>query len=136
MHARDRGFTLVETIIGTAILTCGVVALAHLMTVCASANMVAHHRTMSALFAQQKLEQLRAEPILDESGLITEYLDGDGAILCHGGSLCGGAVYLREWWVRLSAVAAPAVLVHVHVRRARSGGGDVHLITVRPRVMR
>ncbi len=136
MRAADRGFSLIEAIITTALLAGAIVTLAHLVTVCAGTNAVAHHRTMTVLFAQQKLEQLRAEVVLDEAPRVDEYLDADGAVVCRGQGLCVGAVYLRQWSIHLSAVAPPALLVHVRARRAQSGGGEVHLITVRPRILR
>ena len=86
--------------------------------------------------AQQKLEQLRAETTLDQASRVDEYLDADGAVVCRGPAVCGAAVYLRQWSVQVSEIAAPALFVHVRARRARHGGGEVHLITVRPRVLR
>ena len=135
MSASDRGFSLIEAILTTAVLAGAIVMLAHLITVCARTNEGAHHRTMTALFAQQKLEELRAEAALNETALTDEFLDADGVILCRGAA-CAGAVYARRWSVHLSAIAPPALLVHVRARRAHSGGGDVHLITVRPRILR
>ncbi len=136
MRAADRGFSLIEAIITTALLAGAIVTLAHLVTVCAGTNAVAQHRTMTVLFAQQKLEQLRAEAVLDEAPRVDEYLDAEGALVCRGQSSCVGAVYLRQWSIHPSAVAPPALLVHVRARRAQSGGGEVHLITVRPRILR
>ena len=132
----DRGFSLIEAVVATAVMAGAIMLLAHLMTVCARMNTVAHHRTMTALFAQQKLEELRAEAVLDETARIDEFLDADGAILCRAGDPCAGAVYLRQWSVQLSAIVPPAVFVHVRARPADSGAADVHLITMRPRIRR
>jgi Tfp pilus assembly protein PilV len=136
MRASDRGFSLIEAIITTGLLAGAIVMLAHLITVCAGTNAVAHHRTMAALLAQQKLEELRAEAILNEVPRIDEFLDAEGGLLCPAADACAGAVYLRQWSVQSSAIAPAAVFVHVHARRADSGSGDVDLITVRPRILR
>jgi Tfp pilus assembly protein PilV len=136
MPPSSRGFSLIETIISIGVLAGAVATLAHLLTVCVETGAAAHHRSMSALLAQQKLEQLRAETTLDESSRADEYLDADGTVVCHGPELCGAAVYLRQWSVHASEIAATALFVHVRARRARHGGGEVHLIIVRPRVSR
>ena len=136
MRLSSRGFSLIETIIAIGVLAGAIAALAHLLAVCVERNATAHHRTMSTLFAQQKLEQLRADTTLDESSRVDEYLDAGGAVVCRGPDVCGAAVYLRQWSVDVSEVAAPALFVHVRARRARHGAGEVHLITVRPRVLR
>ena len=136
MPASNRGFSLIEAIITTAVLAGAIVMLAHLITVCAGTNSVAYHRTMAALFAQQKLEELRAQAVLNEVSPTDELLDAEGGLLCPAADECAGAVYLRQWSVQPSAIAAPAVFVHVSARRAYNGGGDVHLITLRPRMLR
>jgi Tfp pilus assembly protein PilV len=136
MPARDRGFSLVETVISIGLLAGAIAALAHLITVAAAMNAAAHHRTMAALFAQQKLEQLRGETTLDTAPATDEYLDAEGVVMCRSVDACAGAVYRRQWSVHLSEVAPPALFVHVRTRRAQQGGGEVHLMTVRPRILR
>jgi Tfp pilus assembly protein PilV len=136
MCPSSRGFSLIETIISIGVLAGVIATLAHLLAVCVETNAAAHHRTMSVLFAQQKLEQLRAEATLDDNPRVDEYLDADGTVVCRGPDVCGAAVYLRQWSVHVSEIAAPALFVHVRARRARRGGGEVNLITVRPRVLR
>ena len=54
-----RGFSLIEVLIATAILTVGVTALAQLATIAARANLGARSATSAALLAQEKMEQLR-----------------------------------------------------------------------------
>jgi prepilin-type N-terminal cleavage/methylation domain-containing protein len=136
MRSADRGFTLIETIVAIGVLAGAVVSLAQLVAVCTGTNAAAQHRTKSAWLAQQKIEQLRSEPVLDAVPRTVEYLDPDGTIVCRGEPVCPRAVYLREWSVKPSATAIAAVFVHVSTRRARDGSGGVHLVTVRPRVLR
>lgn len=54
-----RGFSLIEVLIATTILTVGVAALAQLATIAARANLSARTTTSAALLAQEKMEQLR-----------------------------------------------------------------------------
>jgi prepilin-type N-terminal cleavage/methylation domain-containing protein len=136
MRTDDRGFTLVETIIAIGLLAGAVASLAQLVAFCTSTYAAAYHRTKSAWLTQQKIEQLRSDPALDATPRTVEYLDPDGTVVCRGELTCPRAVYLREWSVKPSATAAAAVFVHVSTRRVRDGSGDVHLVTVRPRVLR
>jgi prepilin-type N-terminal cleavage/methylation domain-containing protein len=136
MRSAERGFTLIETIVAIGVLAGAVVSLAQLVAVCTGTNAAGQHRTRSAWLAQQKIEQLRSEPVLDATPRTVEYLDPDGTVACPGELPCPRAVYVREWSVQPSATAAAAVFVHVSTRRARDGGGDVHLVTVRPRALR
>ncbi len=130
----ERGFSLVEVVISTALLAGVIATLAHLLTVCAETNTIAHHLTRAAVHAQQKLEQLRSDPAVNDAPRTVEYLDADGGVVCRGESTCDGAVYVREWSVQPSAIVPAAVLVHISVRRSRNASRDVHLITVRPRI--
>jgi prepilin-type N-terminal cleavage/methylation domain-containing protein len=136
MRPADDGFTLIETIIAIGVLAGAVVVLAQLVAAATGANAAAQQRTHSALLAQQHIERLRSEPVLNEVPESIEYLDGDGGLVCPGETACAGAVYLRRWSVRPSATSPLAVFVHVSTRRARDGSGEVHLVTVRPRALR
>jgi Tfp pilus assembly protein PilV len=135
MTTAERGFTLIEAIIAIGVFAGALASLAQLVSVCARTNAVAQHRTSSALLAQQKVEQLRAEPVLDETPQTVEHLDINGAVMCRGEMTCNGAVYVRGWSVKPAATAPMAVFVHVFARRARDGSGDVNLVTMRPRVL-
>jgi len=59
-RVRDaRGFSLVEVLAATTILTVAIVALAQLFTISIRANDGARKTTIAAVLAQQKMEQLR-----------------------------------------------------------------------------
>lgn len=55
----ESGFSLVETLVATAILATSLVSLAELFVVATKANAVAKNGGMTMILAQQKMEQLR-----------------------------------------------------------------------------
>lgn len=56
----SRGSTLVETLVATLILTTGLLMMAELVRVATATNTVARNGTLAGIFAEQKIEQLRA----------------------------------------------------------------------------
>jgi type II secretory pathway pseudopilin PulG len=58
-RAREGGFSLLEVLFATSILTVALVSLAQLFTISTRANTSARATTFSAVLAQQKMEQLR-----------------------------------------------------------------------------
>lgn len=61
-HRGDGGFSLVEVLVATAILTSALVALAQLLVIGAQATMAARDTTYATALARDKLEQLRSGP--------------------------------------------------------------------------
>jgi Tfp pilus assembly protein PilV len=133
MRFEQRGFSLVENIISIGLLTGALVPLTQLAAMSVSTNALARHRTLAMIVAEQKIEQLRAEPSLSVAASMVEYVGEDGQPACATGT-CGAGVYERRWSVLDVAGAPGAVLLHVVVRHARYA--DVHLVTVRPRKAR
>ena len=56
----ERGFSLLEVLFATTILTVGIAALAQLFAVSTKANTSAKTTTVASVLAQQKMEQLRS----------------------------------------------------------------------------
>jgi len=56
----EAGFSLLEVLIATTVLTVGLTALAQLFAISTRANFSAKSTTMASILAQQKMEQLRA----------------------------------------------------------------------------
>ena len=56
----DRGFSLVETLVATTIMTVALASLAQLFLISTKANQSARLTTNASVLAQQKMEQLRA----------------------------------------------------------------------------
>lgn len=133
MRITERGFSLVEAVVAAGLLAGAVAALAHLLGVSTGITTSSQYLTRAVLSAQQKLERLRAEPVLSDEPLAVEYLDAEGGVLCGGATACAGAVFRREWSVQPSGIAGAAVFVHVSVAPAARAARAVHLVTVRPR---
>lgn len=107
------GFSLLETLVATAILAAGVLAAAQLLTLAAASNVTAIHATRGTLIAVQKLEGLRACCPEDPSDLpvsppgsleedtpgSVDYLDWRGQVLAGGPPRPAGTVYTRRWSV-------------------------------------
>lgn len=70
-----RGFSLVETLVATALLATAIASSAHLFAMAIRSNMSAQRSTFAATLAQEKIEQLRALAWgFDEIGLpINDY---------------------------------------------------------------
>jgi len=67
---RESGFSLVEVIIATGILATALVSLAQLFAVSTASNMSARNSGTALIYAEQKIEQLRAlSYTLDSAGL-------------------------------------------------------------------
>ena len=56
----DRGFSLIEALVATTVLTMGVVALAQVSILSVRVNHIARSTTFATLLADHKIEQLRA----------------------------------------------------------------------------
>jgi len=59
MRDGDGGFSIIEVVVATSLLTVAVLALAQLFTISTRANVSAKTTTFATLLAQQKMEQLR-----------------------------------------------------------------------------
>src|SRR6188768_1901204 len=57
--SNDRGFSLVETLVATTIMTVALASLAQLFLISTKANQSARITTNASVLAQQKMEQLR-----------------------------------------------------------------------------
>ena len=158
---KTAGFSLIEVLVATAIVTVGVASLSQLFVLSARANRIANTASMTVLLAEEKMEQLRA----DTTGLVPSppdalsanregYFDGldpSGRPLGDGTSttLPSGVVYIRRWSVEpletVSTSAGSAIVLQVLVIPwggrgwAEAGGsmarvpGGTRLVSLRPR---
>lgn len=80
-HKSESGFSLVESIMATAILASALVALAELFGIAAQSNATAKNASMSMILAEQKIEQLRGLAWgFDASGLPVNDTTTDTAV--------------------------------------------------------
>ena len=59
-HSTEAGFSLVEVIIATLVLSVGLMAVAQLFAISTKGNTAARANTFTVMLAEQKMEQLRA----------------------------------------------------------------------------
>lgn len=153
-RAKDiSGSTLIEAVVAIAILATAVVSLAGLVSVAVRTVALTRERTVAAVLASQKLEELfvaaralsQSSPDAasrDEAGFV-EYLDAAGVVL-GSGAAARGAVYVRRWAVSPLGADSSLNVIHVAVspcrrmsasaRECGNGAGTVRLATIRSSV--
>ena len=124
----DAGFTLVETLIATAITIVAVAALAQLFVMSSTANVNAKATIVATILAQDKLEQLLVTKSRDREG--TDFFDGRGAWIASGTSPPGWA-YARHWSAEPLAAGSSLVVVTVIVSRSGAAGEAARVAGVR-----
>jgi prepilin-type N-terminal cleavage/methylation domain-containing protein len=134
----QRGFSLVETIVATALLATALVALAQLVGAGVQSGAAARTRAATMLMAGQKMEELRALPWAAIAVIppgTTDYLDASGHEQCVGADdPCGDAVYVRRWSVTPAPFSSGVLLIEVDVRLVGKGHGSTTLVTARARM--
>ena len=131
----EHGFSLIEVLIASGILAAAAVALSGLCVLSVEALLAARQRSVAAILATARLEELLADPDALRDGV-----DGSDWVGPSGmGQPDAGGGYQRHWRVTASPTL-PEKLVVVSVRvtsatEARLHLDDVRLITVaeRPR---
>ena len=83
-----RGFTLLETLIPTAVLVFSLSALALMFTYTARVNMETRQRTTAAFLLNDKLEEFRFAPLTDQIWRPGSYVDYP---------IVANTSYVREW---------------------------------------
>lgn len=133
MNDRIDGFTLVEVMIATSLLAVGLVSLAQLALVARNSDQSAALLTIASVLAQDKMEELRAEPWPEgASAGCCEFFDANGGRLGDGPSPPDGTQYVRRWSIDLVALmpeSARVLAVSVEPR----GAAAVRLVGVRSR---
>ena len=94
-----RAFTPIESLIATAILTSGLVAVAWLFVYSSRTNQTNQERTLATLLLQEKLEQLKATPVKDAAWSPGEYSDHPGR-------------FVRTWQIRGGSLRTLTVIVY------------------------
>jgi prepilin-type N-terminal cleavage/methylation domain-containing protein len=117
MGVLPRGFSLIETLFALAIFVAGAGMLAGLLLLGDQTVRRSRAATASAMFAQQKIEQLRGAPPEDSPpGALNENLTGYWDLV--------EGHYLRRWSVRTvdAAIGAAVIQVWVTPSGAQTGG--------------
>lgn len=142
----DGGFSLLEALFATTILTVAVLSLAQVFAVAARANAAARTSALTALLAAQKLEELRTLAwTFDLNGApITEAIAGgaldrdvDGYVDwldTSGGAVlrASAAAFVRRWSI-VPLPSNPDTLVLQVIVTGRAQAGGARLVTVKTR---
>ena len=131
-----RGFSFVETIVAIGMLTGGLVTLAHVLSIGVQVAAGARYRTAATIFAQQKLEQIRADAVLVDTASGVEHRDSHGVKVCDSDDPCAEAFLTARWSISPVASAPALVMVRIVVSHARRNHGEVRSFAVRPRSIR
>jgi Tfp pilus assembly protein PilV len=129
----ERGFSLLEALVATAIVIVGLTGLAQLLVISPAANRAAKSASVAAMLAQDKMERLVA--FADTGPAECDYFDSSGRALGIGDGAMAppGTAYVRSW----SNEPAPESLSELSVWQVivtRIGGAaDVRLVGIRPR---
>ena len=158
MRAMDqRGFSLLEALVATTILTVAVVSLAQVVATATRANLLARTSGLASLFATQKMEQLRALAwTFDADGTATsdvtsggtglspsppdalardvsgyaDQLDASGRIVIDAAS----AVFIRRWAITPLPSHPDTLVIQVSVgRNGFPNAAGARLVSVKTR---
>lgn len=133
-----RGFSLVETLIATALMGTALVSIAQFIGGAAQSGTAARTRALAALMAAQKMEQFRVVSwndlaVTPPAGV--EYLDGAGHPRCpNSAAPCGDAVFVTRWSITPAPFSTGIVIFEVDVRQVGKGHGTATLVTARGRM--
>ena len=146
----ERGFSLLEALIATAILVVALVSLAHLFGLAIRNNIAARSTTTATVLAQQKLEELRAltwaelsqspaSALQENAPGFVDYVDQFGENRGGGADPPAGAIYTRRWAIDPLTASPDTLVIQVRVMRTavRSAADrlpeEARLITARTR---
>lgn len=147
-HANaDDGFSLLEVLFATTMITVAVVSLAPLLAVATRANASARTSAVAALLAAQKMEQLRTLAwSFDPAGAPTSEIvvggaldrDVDGYVdrLDAGGRTvvdASSAAFVRRWSIAPLSANADSLVLQVLVSSAIGRLADTRFVTVKTR---
>jgi type II secretory pathway pseudopilin PulG len=124
--SHNRGYALIETLLGTIILASGLVSVASLFSVSTTVNIRNRQLTAAALLVYDKMEQLHTDGLsaggaLDPSHPVTGFMEyvhvaADGTVIVD--NINSPAAYLRLWEVDTSAPSTVTVAVYAGIGRA------------------
>ena len=122
----DDGFSLIEVLLASGILAAAAVALSGLCLLSAEALLAARQRSVAAILATARLEELLADPDALRSGVeASDWVGPSGT-----GQPDAGGGYQRRWRITASP-ALPETLVVVSVRVTSATGARLHLDDIR-----
>lgn len=129
----ERGFSILEVLVATTIMTVGLVSVAQLFAVAVRTNLGARTTTVATVLAEQKMEELVSGAPQGAVAGSVDYTDAGGNVLGGGDMAPSGTVYIRRWSVApLPTDPANAFVLQVLV--TRPGAAErARLVSVRMR---
>lgn len=138
---KTAGFTLIEVLVATAVITVGAASLAQLYVVAVRANRIADSTSTTLLLAEQKMEELLVEDLTpspagtlsaDTPGFV-DYLDPSGVSLgTFSVAPPPGASFICRWSVDpLPNGAVSTFVLQVLVFRPLADAGQTRLVSLR-----
>ncbi len=112
-----RGFTILETLITTAILVFGLSALALMFSYTARVNINTQQRTTATFLLYEKLEEIRFTPLTDDIWTPGSYVDY---------ATIADIPYMRQW--QITNTTPRNITMVVFASRAGSTGRRMELI--------
>jgi prepilin-type N-terminal cleavage/methylation domain-containing protein len=108
LNGRMRGFSLLEVLVATTIVTVGVGALAQLVALTTQTERHAKQMTTAAVLAQEKIEELLPDAAVSAAASppdalshnvdgYADFADAVGRVLGAGPTAPAGSAYLRRW---------------------------------------
>ena len=135
---QSRGFSLVEALIATTLMSGTLVSLAQFVGTAAQSGAAARTHALAALMAAQKMEQIRVVPwdaVAPVPVPVTEFLDASGHQRCPGAErACWDAVFVRTWSAAHAPFSAGVLIIKVDVRPVGHGHGSATLVSARGRM--
>jgi prepilin-type N-terminal cleavage/methylation domain-containing protein len=101
--AETRGFTLIETLIASVVLACGLVAVASSFSFVVRSNARNRQMTVATALLYDKMEEFKAAPLSDPL-----WMNGTGSE-----QITQGAVYVREWHVQTTLPRGVTLIVYL-----------------------
>jgi type II secretory pathway pseudopilin PulG len=140
----ERGFSLLEALVATAVLAAGVATLAQLAFMAMRATERARMISFATIVAEAKMEELRATAAAGDEVMphspagslesntagFCDFLDRYGRPIAAGADPPPNTAYIRRWSV--DGVAIQPTLALIQVQVARAGINAVRLVSLVP----
>ena len=126
------GFSLIEVLIASGLLSTALVALAQVFVIATRANVDARDTTSATVLAVQKIEEFRAAPPTSSVDAV-EYLDIHGAVVADAAGAESARYRRRSTVTRLWPDRAETIVITVAVSPKQIARDVAQLTTIRTR---
>lgn len=99
----NKGFTLIEVLVGLIILAIGIIAIAGMQIISVKGNFFSNNVTQATIFGQEKMEELKNIP----------YADTDLSIGEHNEGTIASTIFSRKYTVAALGSSMKTVTVNV-----------------------